>query len=434
MKKGLMLGLSTLFLVIICMPYTSHAVPSYARQVQKPCTACHTIWPNLNQYGRQFKVKAYTDVSEKWEMINKDNMNLTTIFPFSARILYFPENRVETNNPSFAQSSTTVDAVQLFIATRAYDYAGVFASAEWSPDTDTIGVPTAKLAFQYPLGEGNTIGLVAFKGLSPSADPFNSLGGRDRSLVWGDESTPLVLTAGWTFDFFSEGNVGTVLHGYFLGNRLYAAVGALRGGLSADASAGALINSATTVSDTDPNDLYSRIAWDQKLPNGAVTFGAAYYDGKQRISSVAPGVTLITPPYDSKVKRTYVDLSLEQNYGEDHMLEVQALYGSGKETNVFGGGEGRKFDGFYVEGSYFYDRKIGFVAAINKIKFKDQDIALDPVVNPDKVDSWLVSLNYLPWLNTKFALQYVDAKTTSIDPTVPDVTNKTSRIVMDVAF
>ncbi len=431
MKKGLILGISVLFLIVICMPYTSHAVPSYARQVQKPCTACHTIWPNLNQYGRQFKVKAYTDVSEKWEMINKDNMNLTTIFPFSARILYFPENRVETNNPSFAQSSTTVDAVQLFIATRAYDYAGVFASAEWSPDTDTIGVPTAKLAFQYPLGEGNTIGLVAFKGLSPSADPFNSLGGRDRSLVWGDESTPLVLTAGWTFDFFSEGNVGTVLHGYFLGNRLYAAVGALRGGLSADASGGVLINSATSVSDTDPNDLYSRIAWDQKLPNGAVTFGAAYYDGKQRISATTGPVVV---PYDSKVKRTYVDLSLEQNYGEDHMLEVQALYGSGKETNVFGGGEGRKFDGFYVEGSYFYDRMIGFVAAINKIKFKDQDLALDPVVNPDKVDSWLVSLNYLPWLNTKFAVQYVDAKTTSIDSAVPDITNKTTRIVMDVAF
>jgi hypothetical protein len=437
MKKGLMLGISVFFLVIICTPYTSHAVPSYARQVQKPCTACHTIWPNLNQYGRQFKVKAYTDVSEKWEMINKDNMNLTTIFPFSARILYFPENRTETNNPQFAQSSTNVDSVQLFIASRAYDYAGVFASAEWSPDTDTIGVPTAKLAFQYPLGEGNTIGLVAFKGLSSSADPFNSLGGRDRSLTWGDESTPLILTSGWTLDFFSEGNVGTVVHGYFLGNRLYAAVGALRGGLSADASGGFVLNvdptTPSSVASSDPNDLYSRIAWDQKLSNGAITFGAAYYDGKQRILAT-PGPVF---PYDSKVKRTYVDLSLEQNYGEDHMFEVQALYGGGKETNAFGGGEERKFDGYYVEGSYFYDRKIGFVAAINNIKFKDvlaSDIAISPNFGVDKVDSWLVSLNFLPWLNTKFALQYVDSKTTSIDPTVPDVTNKTTRIVMDVAF
>lgn len=433
MKKAmlLVLGVLVFFLVVVMMPYESHAVPSYARQVKKPCTACHTVWPNLNQYGRQFKVKAYTDVSDKWEMINKDNLNLGTVFPFSARVLYFPENRVETNDPSSSgNTSTTVDAVQLFIASRAYDYAGVFASAEWSPDDDGWHLPTAKLAFQYPLGEGNTIGLVAFKGLSNAADPFNSFGGRDRSLTWGDESTPFILTQGWTFSFFSEGNVGTVLHGYFLGNRLYAAVGALRGGLSADASGGALINSETTVSDTDPNDLYSRIAWDQKLSNGAITFGAAYYDGKQRIIDT-PGPVL---PYDSKVKRTYVDLSLEQNYGEDHMLEVQALYGSGKETNVFGGGEGRKFDGVYVEGSYFYERKIGFVAAINKIKFKDQDIALDPVVNADKIDSWLVSLNFLPWLNTKFALQYVDAKTTSVDPTVPDVTNKTSRIVMDVAF
>jgi hypothetical protein len=185
------------------------------------------------------------------------------------------------------------------------------------------------------------------------------------------------------------------------------------------------------VSDTDPNDWYTRIAWDQKLPNGAVTFGAAYYDGKQRIGFDPTGAAITS--FDSNVKRTYVDASLEQNYGEDHMVEVQALYGSGKEDNVFGGDEERKFNGYYIQGSYFYDRRYGVVASVNNITFKDVDALADP--NPvDKMNSALIAVEFLPWLNTKFALQYVNTKTTYVDEVLPDKTEKITRIVMDVAF
>lgn len=442
MKKRMVLGALLFCLTVVLLPFESQAVPSYARQVKKPCTACHTIWPNLNQYGRQFKVKAYTDVNQDWEMINKDNMNLMTTFPFSARVIYFPS--VRQDGPGTGQGSTEIDAVQLFVATRVYDYAGVFGSAEWSPDDGGFHLPTVKAAFEYPLGEGNTIGLVAFKGLSPSADPFNSLGGRDRELSWGDESTPFVLTSGWTFNFFNESNIGEVVHGYFLGNRLYAAVGVMRGGNSDDAlnsvgqtNPGGLEGGATAPTDvntTDPNDWYYRIAWDQKLPNGAVTLGAAYYDGTQRVLFATAG-TAITP-YDAKVKRTYFDLSLEQNIGEDHMVEVQALYGSGKETNVgvdlFGMGAERKFTGSYVQADYFYNRTVGLVVSLNNINFKDVTAA-DPVPT-DKINSWLVGVDFLPWLNTKIALQYANTKTTFIDQVQPDQTDKVTRVVLDMAF
>jgi hypothetical protein len=449
MKRLLLLGILGFFLLVMLMPYTSQAVPSYARQVKKPCTGCHTIWPNLNQYGRQFKVKAYTDVSQEWEMINKDNMNLTTTMPLSARVLYYPLVREDNNNPNgpmgtFAgpndgtnktgQSSTNLNQVSVFIASRIFDYGGVFTAAEADGFNGTFAVPTVKAAFQYPLGEGNTIGLVAFTGLAASADPFNSLGGRDRDLSFDKESLPWVLSTGWTFNFWSGNNIGEVVHGYFLGNRLYAALGVMRGGAPDDASGGALTGKNTT----DPNDMYSRIAWDQKLPNGAITFGAAYYDGTQRI---------VTPTmYDSKVKRTYVDLSLEQNYGEDHIVEVQALYGSGEDKNVFGGSEDRKFDGFYVQGSYFYDRRYGVVASINDIKFKNAQTAdftgfppnvglgLTNAFGADKIDSWLVGVTFMPWLNTKLGVQYVNTKTKFVSGVSADTTDKISRVVLDILF
>ncbi len=424
MKRWMLLGIFVFCAMVMLLPYESQAVPSYARQVKKPCTACHTIWGNLNQYGRQFKVKAYTDTNQEWEMINKDNLNLPTIAPFSTRVVMEP---LVHDSGLSTPGSSDVNQVAIFMAGRVFDYAGVFASAEADGFSETSGggtfsIPTVKVAFQYPLGEGNTIGLVSFAGLATSADPFNSLGGRDRDLTF-DDGTPFILNTGWTFNFWSGHNLGEVLHGYFIGNRLYAALGVMRGGATDEGTLANLANS----DNSDPNDMYSRIAWDQKLPNGAVTFGVVNYDGTQRITT-GPG---LAPLYDSKVSRTYVDLSLEQNYGEDHIVEVQALYGGGEDKNVFNDATGgRKFNGYYVQADYYYDRTVGAIASLNNIKYKDV-LAGDPTPT-DKIDQWIIGFNYLPWLNTKVALQYSSTKTTNLDGT--SSTDKINRIVLDLLF
>ncbi len=421
MNKAMVVGVMAFILAVMLTPLTSHAVPSFARQVQKPCTACHTIWPNLNQYGRQFKVKAYTDVSEKWDMINKDNMNLLTVAPFSTRVVLEPLVHDDGASPP---GTSDVGQVAIFMASRVFDYAGVFASAEADGFSATSGggtftIPTVKAAFYYPLGEGNTIGLVAFAGLAASADPFNTLGGRDRDLLF-DDGTPFILNTGWTFNFWSGTNIGEVVHGYFFGNRLYAAVGVMRGGNTADGMAG-----LTNNDNADPNDVYSRIAWDQKLPNGAVTIGAVNYSGTQRITSGG------APLYDSKVNRTYADLSLEQNYGEDHIVEVQALFGGGEDKNVLNDATGgRKFNGSYVQADYYYDRTFGVIASLNNIKYKDIDPGDSSQI--DKQAQWMAGFNYLPWLNTKLALQYANTKTTNLDGT--SSTDKISRVIVDLLF
>lgn len=426
-KVLILLGGLVLFLVTFLLPQESRAVPSYARQVQKPCTACHTIWPNLNQAGRQFKVKAYTDVSQEWQMINKDKLNMLYIFPVSARAIFLPYTKHMNDVQGINENSTELDQVALFLGSRVFDYAGVFASAEWSPDDGTFHLPTVKMAFQYPLGEGNTLGLVAFKGLATSADPFNSLGGRDRALTFGDESIPSILTKGWTSSFWSEENLGVVAHGYFLGNRLYAAVGAMRGGNADDTGFGFSVDK-----NKDPFDAFFRLAWDQKLTNGAVTFGGAWYTGKQR-----PLDSTGAPLFESTVNRGYLDASLEQTFGEDHLVEAQALYGYGKEKNVFGGDESRKFDGFLVEGSYFFQRTYGLIAAYNMINIKDvlaSDISADGTgTDENKKNTWLVSLNYLPWLNTKVAIQYAQTKT-KFAGGQPDETDKVFKVVLDILF
>ncbi len=438
--KKLLFSLAGLgvFLMVVLLPDVSQGVPSYARQIQKPCTACHTVWPNLNQYGRQFKVKAYTDVSPEWKLEKKDGLNLLYIFPFSVRATSFLYIREDNDQAGIHKDSTRIpDQFDIFLASRIFDYAGVFAFGAWTPD-DNWTLPQLKMAAQYPLGEGNTVGLVAFKGPSTAPDPFSSFGGRDRPLVWGGESTPNVLTQGWTYSPSDEGNMGAVIHGYFLGNRLYAAAGAERGGRSEDVSGDTLLNAPQGANTAESNPIggYFRLAWDQKLPNGAVTFGAAFTNGRQRItqlgSSFPASATPLGTPFESKVERIFGDVSLEQNFAEDHLVEVQALYGYGKEKNVFGGDEVRRFDGFHIEGSYFYQRKYGLVAAYNYLKTKDVQ-ASDITLDVSQINGWLVAVNYLPWANTKVALQYADTRTEFVgnQPTQKDTI---FRVVLDLLF
>jgi len=435
-RVAILLAVLTAGLLIVLVPNVSQGVPSFSRQVQKPCTACHTIWPNLNQYGRQFKVKAYTDVSPEWKLEKKDGLNLLYIFPLSVRITSFLYTREDDDQADVHKDSTRIpDELDLFLASRVYDYAGVFAFGAWNPD-DGWTLPQVKLAAQYPLGEGNTIGLVAFKGPSTAVDPFTSFGGRDRPLTFGDESTPLVLTKGWTFSPSDEGNMGVVAQGYFWGNRIYAAAGGMRGGRSEDVSGGNLFNAApgANIAESNPIGGYGRLAWDQKLPNGAVTFGGAYYNGNQRIIQ---STALLGLPYEAKVERIFVDASLEQNLWEDFLLEFHGLYGWGTEKNVFGANEERKFEGFYLEASLYYQRKYGLVGAYNHLStngVSPSDVGiLGAGGDADIVDSWVASATYLPWANTKLALQYAQILTKFVGGQ-PYETDNRFRVVVDLLF
>lgn len=51
----------------LAVPSISRAVPSYARQLNLQCTACHTEFPILTDMGRQFKLSGYTMSAEQTE-------------------------------------------------------------------------------------------------------------------------------------------------------------------------------------------------------------------------------------------------------------------------------------------------------------------------------------------------------------------------------
>ena len=60
-------------LVALGASSTAQAIPSFARQIDKPCSTCHTAFPRLNETGRTFRANGYRFLDdpkgqEVWEM------------------------------------------------------------------------------------------------------------------------------------------------------------------------------------------------------------------------------------------------------------------------------------------------------------------------------------------------------------------------------
>src|ERR1700679_3877506 len=54
--RAALMGVLGLFSGIV----SCRALPSFARQLNMQCIACHTEFPLLNEFGRQFKLTGYT--------------------------------------------------------------------------------------------------------------------------------------------------------------------------------------------------------------------------------------------------------------------------------------------------------------------------------------------------------------------------------------
>jgi len=76
---------------IVAAP-AAQAVPSMARQTGYECTKCHTVFPELNPFGRQFKIGAFTMSSDKW-----DAKPLAERIPLSAALIV---SRTKTSDTS----------------------------------------------------------------------------------------------------------------------------------------------------------------------------------------------------------------------------------------------------------------------------------------------------------------------------------------------
>ncbi len=67
MKTSLKYIISGCALMVIAQE-SAYAIPSFARQTGLKCAACHTIFPELNDFGRSFKLHGYTTTGGRYHI------------------------------------------------------------------------------------------------------------------------------------------------------------------------------------------------------------------------------------------------------------------------------------------------------------------------------------------------------------------------------
>src|SRR6202021_1696029 len=80
-----------LVIVMLCgLTAPSRAVPSFARQTGMACAACHTVFPELTPFGREFKLNGY--VLDNIKQVtgtttdNRQTLALNSIPPISVMV------------------------------------------------------------------------------------------------------------------------------------------------------------------------------------------------------------------------------------------------------------------------------------------------------------------------------------------------------------
>src|SRR5476651_951124 len=149
----------------------AQAVPSFARQTGMACEACHTVFPELTDFGRIFKANAYTLDNLKQvrdiDASKQELLSLATLPPLAAMVQVsqtwlnspLPDG---TGGPGSSQTSTTgfPQQISLFYAGKVAPHVGAFIQLTYGNDAGTIGIDNTDIRYSNSFQIDHTNSLI----------------------------------------------------------------------------------------------------------------------------------------------------------------------------------------------------------------------------------------------------------------------------------
>ena len=399
------------------------ALPSFARQTGMECVGCHVSWPELTPVGRQFKLGGYTlmkpSTSGERPLVSFDKDGNPPLLPLAA---FIQGSVSRTSNTGTAGTDDTtflknnrlvVQQLSVFLAGRIAEHAGGFV--QWTYDGvghhSSIDNVDLRVTNRY-----NKHGLDVMYGLSLNNNPtmsdiFNT------TPVWGFPfagsgvaPTPAAAT-------LIEGGLAQQVAGltaYSMWNRtVYVEVGGYRTadrGLSVF-RAGIDRNSAAALQGVAP---YWRLAlqheWDEG--NNSAMVGTYGFNAKKYPDPSDP-----TGSTDR-----FHDLGIDAQYQyitDAHRISAQANYIRETQnlnaTFALGGAANQRNKLSTLAGklTYYYQTKYGATVGYQRVRGDSDDalyatgaaVAGSANGSPNS-SAVILELNWLPWRDRRFALQY----------------------------
>ena len=417
--QQVMLGLLLAIGLGVALPV--QAVPAFARQTGMDCAACHTSFPELTPFGREFKLNGYT-------LGDRQMLPLAAMFEFGVTHM----DKQSTNGQSYMvrQNDPQFDGMSVFLASKISDYAGAFI--QWTYEnldhfnsdggvghhshadntdirianhTDFLG---KNLIFGLDLNNNPTVQDV-WNSTPAWGFPFNSSKLAGLGSPVGAVNSPSFGTQ------IDGGLAQTVagLGGYFYWNRhLYGELSfyGTADKLFRPMSLGNWYNNSNNFALAGRDNPYWRLAWNEDWGSHSLMVGT--YGMKV---DIYPDATNRAGPTNR-----FTDIALDAQYqylSDPHIFTAQTTYIHEKQQygasyDPACGGNGAcnmndHLDSFKAKVSYLYNRKYGASLAYFQTT-GNMDAGLYTTNTSGKPDNrgFICELDYNPWTNVRTALQY----------------------------
>jgi hypothetical protein len=402
-------ALQLLMLLAATAVTPAHAVPSYAREMKVPCSTCHTLYPQLSAFGRQFKLDGYAlDGSaaagvETQEGDGRRSLTLDAFPPLSVMLTTAWTNVAATvpdtqnNNVQFPQEAS------IFIAGRITPGLGSFLQVTYSQEENALSLDNAELRYSKAgTFRGQPVRFGAILNNNPTVeDLWNS------TPAWGypwagPDSTPAPPTAALVDgtlgqDVLGAGGFASIDNKYYIVSTLYRSAH-----LGSSAPSG---DSENTIDGVAP---YWRFMWQH--PMGARYLALGTYGMRAKVF----------PQGVSGESDTYRDLALdaqyEQPFGsralrvhgtyirENQNLDASVLAGLAEQSHY-------QLDTLRLDAG-IYGSQFAFILGHTMLN-GDADAtrfapgAVEGSLNgkPD-ANAWIGEVVYSPWQNIQLRAQY----------------------------
>jgi hypothetical protein len=358
-------GILFLVALAIVRPPAALAVPSYARQTGQTCATCHTAFPELTPYGRQFKLAGYTaggtrcgDGSDETDrtQIPLSVMAWPATFTHVASNLALPDNNNQWAAGQFS----------LFVAGQLYCDVGAFAQMTYSRPGNSFTWDNTDIRYaKTGVIDGTSIVYGITANNNPTVqDVWNTIPAWSFPFITSQVApTPAVaplIQGGWAAQV---GGIG----GYvWINNSIYAeftAYGDLPPRLLTDFAGSAAV--ANRFADSAP---YWRLAYENTWGNNSLMFGTfgMFADVQPTGGTPVPLVSGVTDPT--------LDVGIDSQYqwiGLEHIFSVRGSYiWENKKNNVelvapggpFASNPRDQLNTVNISTTYIYDRAYSFTA------------------------------------------------------------------------
>lgn len=398
-------------ILILSFSNVSYSIPSFARQTNLPCSACHYVYPELTPFGRLFKLNGYTmtGIATIQSTYKEDNTNLKllSMLPISAMI-QGSHNKIAKSIPGVQNDVTEFpQQFSLFIAGAISPNFGSFIQVTYDDQSGQFGLDNTDLRFaDHTLLFSNDLLYGVTLNNNPTVqDVWNS------TPAWGFPyvSSAVAPTPGANPIIGGLGGSVSGLGAYALYNNLIYGEFSLYhvtklGGPIPET----IMDSTMTMAGYSP---YWRVALQQQWETDYLeigTFGLASQFYPTGISDNSSD-KYTDIGFDAQYEKTFDNGTLIAH--TSYVTEKQTLdatYAAGGSANP-----SLKLNAFKVDASYNLPVGVAFSLGYFATSGDSDPILYAPAAvsgynsNQPNSSGVTAQVTYLPWLNTQFSVQYV---------------------------